>query len=99
MTKKRIYLNANRVFWRSCVEQEDGTVQTVATDETWQWAQSPCCFSDIYDGETYDARLEGEANQEWQPVRLIEYPFNHISAQNDEPVRFTEQLQPVEIFK
>lgn len=81
------------------VEQEDGTVQTIVTDETWQWSQGPYRISEIYDGETYDARLEDDTKRDWQPVRLIEYPFSHISAQTHEPVRITEQLQPVQILK
>ena len=37
----------------------DGT-REYATDESWQWAESPIRFSDIYDGETYDARVTPE---------------------------------------
>ena len=37
----------------------DGT-REYATDESWQWAESPIRFSDIYDGETYDARHTGK---------------------------------------
>ncbi len=81
------------------LEKADGTVQTVATDETWQWAQSPYRFSDIYDGETYDARLEEENSRKRQPVHLPDYPVSHIYAQMHEPVRITEHLQPVQIIK
>lgn len=35
----------------------DGTVCVVGTDESWQWAESPIRFSDLYDGEIYDARI------------------------------------------
>ena len=36
----------------------DGTVRTVATDGEWRSGIGPECGSDLYDGETYDARLE-----------------------------------------
>src|SRR5215216_2128792 len=36
----------------------DGTVQKVITDESWRATTGPILLSDIYDGETYDARLE-----------------------------------------
>lgn len=37
---------------------EDGSIQTVVTDESWIGCNSPVVFSEIYDGEHYDARLE-----------------------------------------
>lgn len=40
------------------LEYADGTVETVATDETWQTRSGPITFSSIYGGEDYDARLE-----------------------------------------
>lgn len=36
-----------------------GNVLAAATDETWMSRISPIVFSGIYDGEIYDARLEG----------------------------------------
>jgi len=36
----------------------DGSYKTIASDETWQTAPAPTLFSEIYAGETYDARLE-----------------------------------------
>src|SRR5258708_39822817 len=35
-----------------------GTRDTVVTDETWKASTGPILASDIYNGETYDARLE-----------------------------------------
>jgi alpha-L-rhamnosidase len=37
---------------------EDGTQEAVCTGENWQGADSPVIFSEIYDGETYDAAKE-----------------------------------------
>ncbi len=39
---------------------EDGSREEVCTDESWQGRDSPILFSEIYDGEIYDARLETE---------------------------------------
>jgi len=36
----------------------DGTTQRVVTDESWRASTGPILASDIYMGETYDARLE-----------------------------------------
>ena len=40
------------------IRYQDGTEETVATDESWLGCVSPVTFSEIYDGERCDARLE-----------------------------------------
>lgn len=40
------------------VRYRDGGEEIFVTDETWQAAEGPVTFSEIYDGESYDARLE-----------------------------------------
>ncbi len=37
---------------------KDGTEQVILSDESWKSYPSPVTFSNIYDGETYDATLE-----------------------------------------
>ena len=39
------------------VELEDGSVQTVLTDETWRWTDGPIRSDGVRNGELYDARL------------------------------------------
>ncbi|RHR21630.1 alfa-L-rhamnosidase RamA [Clostridium sp. AF19-22AC] len=52
------------------IGHEDGPNTLVCTDESWRSKASPVTFSNIYDGEIYDARLEDAQN--WGPVRLYE---------------------------
>lgn len=40
------------------VEYQDGSREAFVTDDTWQGEWGPVIFSEIYDGETYDAGLE-----------------------------------------
>jgi len=40
------------------IRYEDGTQQVLCSDESWLGCCSPVTFSEIYDGERYDARLE-----------------------------------------
>ncbi len=40
------------------VRYQDGTEKTILSDESWLGCASPVTFSEIYDGERYDARLE-----------------------------------------
>jgi len=42
------------------LEFEDGSCETIRTDGSWRARTGPILESDIYNGETYDARLEME---------------------------------------
>lgn len=60
------------------LEYADGSVETVATDETWQTQAGPITFSSIYGGEDYDARLvqagwnrPGFAAPGWTPAVMF----------------------------
>jgi alpha-L-rhamnosidase len=66
----------------------DGTKRIIATDESWTGAVSPVLFSEIYDGEAYDARLEMDGwnskdfnASEWRPVQPVEYDRTALSSQ------------------
>ncbi len=57
------------------LEYEDGTTETIRTDESWRATTGPILESDIYNGETYDARLEtpgwdapGFDDADWAPA-------------------------------
>ncbi len=40
------------------IQYDDGTTQTIATDESWKCSYGPLLEADLQQGETYDARLE-----------------------------------------
>lgn len=83
----------------------DGTVERVATDETWRVITGPIRASDIYDGETYDARLErgdwtrpNYDDREWTPVRRIDWDLNALVAPVGPPIRGIESIAPVKLM-
>lgn len=45
----------------------DGTSDVIYTDKSWMGAESPIVFSEIYDGEIYDARKEVK---DWNTINL-----------------------------
>jgi alpha-L-rhamnosidase len=56
----------------------DGTSHVIASDESWRAGTGPILASGIYDGETYDARLEqsgwsspGFDDATWSKVRVL----------------------------
>ena len=82
----------------------NGTMEQIITDETWRAVRGPVLSSDIYDGETYDARQErpgwssaGYNDHDWVGVRVIDRDFTTLVAPSGPPVRRTELLEPVTI--
>ncbi|MDO5337370.1 MAG: family 78 glycoside hydrolase catalytic domain [Eubacteriales bacterium] len=81
------------------VQEDKKWRMAAATDESWQCRPSPVVFSNIYDGEIYDARLEEclKRAEGWEKVRL-EGP-ERCGALGDRyslPVVKKEEFAPVE---
>jgi len=83
---------------------EDGSREHILTDETWRAATGPVLLSGIYEGETYDARLEqfgwsssGFDDGGWKTVRKLEWDLNCLVAPVGPPVRRIELVTPVSI--
>jgi len=83
----------------------DGRVELVGSDEAWRVSTGPILMSDLYLGETYDARLEkdgwdapGYDDSDWLGVRLLDLPKHIIVAQVGPPVLRQEVLRPVRIL-
>jgi len=82
----------------------DGSSQVIGSDPSWKAATGPILRSDIYNGETYDARLEkkgwsspGYNDAAWAGVKLANHPKNNLVAPAGPPVRRIQELMPVEI--
>ncbi len=83
----------------------DGSESTVITDSSWTAHDSPIVYDSMYNGETYDARLEQPgwdlphfSGDGWVPVHLLDSPpIGRLVAQREEPIRCTQELKPVSI--
>lgn len=87
------------------VTYADGRTETIGTDATWRASTGPIRMSDIYDGETYDARMEkkewtapGYDDGNWLPVRVADHSKKILVAPEGPPVRKIQELKPVEIL-
>ncbi|PGW52426.1 alpha-L-rhamnosidase [Bacillus thuringiensis] len=80
------------------ITYEDGTEEKIVTDETWKVTPSPILYSEIYEGEVYDARLE-ESGQEVDHVEVIEHSKQIIVAQENESIRKMKMIKPISISK
>ncbi|MFT4177086.1 MAG: family 78 glycoside hydrolase catalytic domain [Luteolibacter sp.] len=71
---------------------EDGSTETLATDDTWEGTfQGPTLSSSIYDGEHYDARRQPS---NWSPVAVdTDLGKASLTPKGFAPVRATQTLK------
>jgi alpha-L-rhamnosidase len=85
----------------------DGTESWIVTDESWKsFNDGAIQMSDIYNGETYDARkkvtgwnLPGFDDNRWINVNIGKYSNNNIVASEGSPVRKIQEIKPVKIIR
>ncbi len=87
------------------IQYTDGTQEIFGTDDKWKAATGAILASDIYDGETYDARLEktgwSEAqfdDKSWTAVVLLPTPRVKLVAPAGPAVKKIEQIKPVKVL-
>lgn len=100
---QNLYGDRPRLFGQLEVELADGTIQTVATDDTWKIAFGPYIEGEILAGETYDARKEiagwasPESKGNWQPVAVTAPIPAKLQAFPGVTVQETGVLKPVKV--
>ena len=78
------------------VTYEDGTTETIGTDTSWSVAESATRFSEIYDGEQYDASKDFSAAR--CTVHALEGPWDSLILQEGAEVHEQERISPSGIF-
>ena len=88
------------------VTYKGGREEIIGSDAKWKAATGPILMSEIYNGETYDARLEesgwsnaGFADNQWSGVRIANYPKDNLVGPAGPPVKRIEELKPIKILK
>jgi len=104
----------DRAPWRNrpafCMDlrltYDDGSVETISTDNTWKSSLSPVIFNSIYTAEHYDSRLEQRGwnsisfdDKEWKNVIYRAAPSANIVSQQLHPVRNVEFIPAKSINK
>ncbi|MFV0268814.1 MAG: family 78 glycoside hydrolase catalytic domain [Draconibacterium sp.] len=85
----------------------DGSKDIIASDESWTWHEEPVQKTNIYLGESYDARNEikgwstaGFQAEDWQPAQLVEKSAPPVlKAQLIHPIRKKEVIQAVDMWQ
>jgi alpha-L-rhamnosidase len=104
--RRNVYGDRSALLLQMNVTYKDGRTEVVGTDASWKAAMGPILMSEIYHGETYDARLEkpgwsapGYDDGSWSPVKTADHRKDDLVAPAGPPVRRIEELKPVRIFK
>ncbi len=103
---KDIYGKTIGLLLQLTIEYSDGTRENIISDESWKSSTGSIRYTEIYHGETIDAREEksGWANtlyndKAWLPVKIENHPYDNLLATYNEPVKKHELFKPVKIFK
>lgn len=74
------------------VTYTDGSRDIFPTDASWQAAESAIQYSEIYGGESYDARKERP--RAWTSAETASAPSALLEPQMSPPIRVTQTLRP-----
>jgi len=104
--KANIYGDRLALLAQLEVSYTDGTRERIVSDGHWRAATGPLLANDLYDGETYDARLEragwseaGYDDRDWTGVEELAWDKATLFAPLGPPVRRTQLLSPQAIFR
>src|SRR5262249_10737715 len=105
--RRNVYGDRVALLLQIQIPYRDGRQEVVATDGTWKsTTDGPIRMSEIYHGETYDARLEmpgwaaaGFDDSKWSAVKPASHRKDDLVAPAGPPVRRIEELKPLRVFK
>lgn len=88
------------------IQYEDGTTETIGTDQSWVCQTGDVRYAELYNGEIIDHRKE-QLNwtsplykpNEWVGVRLVNHPVQNIIATENELITRHETIAPKRIIK
>jgi hypothetical protein len=94
-----IAYGAPKIILKMEVLYNDGSTETITSDETWKTSPSPITFSSIFGGEDYDARLEQEGwnrpgfdDRTWKSSIASREPGGVLRSESDHPVKVMEVI-------
>jgi alpha-L-rhamnosidase len=104
--KRNIYGDRLALLLQITVTYRDGRQETITSDGRWKSATGPILMSEIYHGETYDARLEktgwalpGFADDQWSGVKIANHSKDVLVAPAGPPVRKIDEIRPIKIAR
>lgn len=104
--KRNLYGKEVGLLFQLEIEYADGKKETINSDDNWKASfNGPVKASDIYNGETYDARLEKNASvqdfmsKDWQKVKTVAVKLDNLVAPIGPTVGKHERFAPAKVIK
>ncbi len=105
MEQTNIYGKETALLAQINIKYKDGSSQIITTDGSWKSAESQIIFSEIYDGETIDARkMQPEAfktkfdDKAWQNTVEKDFKTDYLTMAINEPIKKHQELKPVKLI-
>ncbi|WP_210481109.1 glycoside hydrolase family 78 protein [Naasia sp. SYSU D00948] len=102
--RRNLYTDRPALFLQLELHYPERT-EVIGTDNSFRVGTGAVLANSIYDGETYDARLEPEGWSEagfddsiWAPAEPVEWNLEALQAPAGPPIRRVQQLAPAEIL-
>jgi alpha-L-rhamnosidase len=103
--QKNYYGNELALLFQLEILYADGTKELILSDGSWKTSTSSVLNSEIYHGETIDARLEQTGwnstnfdDSKWSSAKVKNDNKVNLIATYNEPIRKHETFKPVKIF-
>jgi alpha-L-rhamnosidase len=103
---RNVYGNHLALLAQIRITYRDGREEVIGSDGQWKAATGPILMSEIYHGETYDARLEkpgwsapGFDDRGWSAVQVVSHRKDDLVAPAGPAVRKIQELKPIKILK
>jgi alpha-L-rhamnosidase len=95
---------ARLLMLQMVIELEGGERMSLSSDSSWKMTDGPIIQDSIYNGETYDARLEmpgwdapGFDDSSWEGVETGMVPKGTLSAQMVQPIQVMDTIVPLKM--
>lgn len=102
---RNVYGKDIALLFQLTITYSDGSTEQVVSDDSWKSSTGAIRYSEIYNGETIDAReekngwaLPGYDDSKWSGVKTAMHPVNVLVATYNEPIRRKEVFQAKRII-
>ncbi|HEY1020177.1 MAG TPA: family 78 glycoside hydrolase catalytic domain [Sediminibacterium sp.] len=102
---RNVYGKDIALLFQLTINYSDGSTEQVLSDDSWKSSTGAIRYSEIYNGETIDAReekngwtLPGYDDSQWSGVKTATHPVNVLVATYNEPIRRKEVFQAKRII-
>ena len=90
-----IYTDTLAIIAKISINYKNGNEETIITDETWKYGDSPVIFDSIYDGEVFDANVVPEFSEF---AVVYDASKDALTPNDGEIVKEYEILDPIEFI-